>query len=204
MSEPTTSDGEAVYNVFDRSTPAGRALFAIYNGDNAGKKTGNKISGRNRAAHQKKLEGGYVPTVIEEADWNKRKTDKPSLQQMEVPVPQVYGAVARDPEAVGRPGLPFMGKKAERQIKAEAKQLDLEISAAPAPEYKGLQTNEKEKIRYARKLEFNGKPPEEMPEGHFKKPVKREPPTRLQELEGLFADCVTAIEEREEFLADMT
>lgn len=56
-------------------------------------------------------------------------------------------------------------------------------------------------FRYARKLEFNGRPPEEMPEGHFKKPAPPKKLSRSEELEKLFDDVTAEIEERHQVLA---
>eukprot|EP00241_Pyramimonas_parkeae_P008235 CAMPEP_0114241058 /NCGR_PEP_ID=MMETSP0058-20121206/9435_1 /TAXON_ID=36894 /ORGANISM="Pyramimonas parkeae, CCMP726" /LENGTH=152 /DNA_ID=CAMNT_0001353569 /DNA_START=1110 /DNA_END=1568 /DNA_ORIENTATION=+ len=84
----------------------------------------------------------------------------------------------------------------------EMKQLEIDIrSTKPQPSRSLI--GDKEKTRYARKLEFNGRPPEEMPEGHFKKPAPPKKLSRYEELEKLFDDVTAEIEERHQFLADM-
>lgn len=44
----------AAWQMVDRGTSAGRALFALYNGDLSGKKAGNKYSDRNRVSSEKR------------------------------------------------------------------------------------------------------------------------------------------------------
>lgn len=44
----------AAWQMVDRGTAAGRALFALYNGDLSGKKAGNKYSDKNRVLIEKR------------------------------------------------------------------------------------------------------------------------------------------------------
>jgi hypothetical protein len=44
----------AAWQMVDRGTAAGRALFALYNGDLSGKKAGNKYSDKNRVHIEKR------------------------------------------------------------------------------------------------------------------------------------------------------
>lgn len=50
----------AVWDMLGRGTPAGRRLFALYNGDNAGRHVGNDYSARNKRIIAKQREAGSV------------------------------------------------------------------------------------------------------------------------------------------------
>jgi hypothetical protein len=50
-----------VWDLLGRGSPAGRALFNVYNGDSAGKSVGRRFSDRNRRAHEQKLATGWTP-----------------------------------------------------------------------------------------------------------------------------------------------
>jgi len=203
---PSTSSGRPVWDAFERGSPAGRALFKLYDGDCAGKKIGNRISQKNSDAHRRMLaEGKLVPKKVDPSKWGRRE-----VQHVEpkVSYPIVYGAPAEVDrfENPGRPGYGG-GKRKEDIIKITNKILDLEIQAQPIPEPSRPLIGEVEKNRYARHLEFNGAAPaditiESIKEKNAKK-QPRKPLTRLEELEKLFDDITTEIEDRHKFLADM-
>mmetsp|Transcript_25633 Transcript_25633/g.35422 ORF Transcript_25633/g.35422 Transcript_25633/m.35422 type:complete len:241 (+) Transcript_25633:265-987(+) len=195
------SGKEAVWDVLGRGSPAGRALHTLYSKDVGAKTKGNQASDINRARINRPEARKASP--VDPAMWGKSGKER---SEVKVAVPLVYGAAADVDrfENPGRPGLPYTCKKQAGEIKVEQRQLDLEIRSNPHPVPKGPLIDEKEKIRYARKLEFNGRPPEEMPEGTFQPPKpKKKPPTKLEELEKLFEDVTKEIEERNQFLADM-
>jgi hypothetical protein len=55
------SNNRELWEILGRGSPAGKALFNLYSGDNSGKTAGERFHQRNRKTHERKVEGGWEP-----------------------------------------------------------------------------------------------------------------------------------------------
>lgn len=170
-------------------------MYNLYNGNKDGKRFGTSVSTYNRERF--KCQEPRLPPQLEEK-LNKKLAEKPKPK---VNVPQVgTGRRVRTQEEEDQwTSYRFQGKKSEADIKAEMA-ADPEW-ARPIPAPKGPLLDDKEKERFARLREFNGKLPETKPRAPLPPPPKEL--TELEVLEEMFARVSAEIEEREGFLADM-
>ena len=178
--------GEAPpWELLGRGSPAGRALFKLYGGDQA-RTAGARFSQRNRARHSRALERGYVPPKVE-----------PLPEPREAPKVSVPKFVRRSPLAsVSSREIAYLTMPTKKKVDQGAPfEPDVPVPRRPA-------LDDREKRRFAKYMEWNGKPPERR---------AREPPPRrearekseLEVLEELFAAVTGEVEERGEFLRQM-
>ncbi|WZN64347.1 hypothetical protein HKI87_09g59030 [Chloropicon roscoffensis] len=178
-----------------RGSSAGRALFALYSGDLAGKKAGNTYSQRNREKFIKQLQ--QVNRAFEEEKKEKPKAVPKS--QVKVTVPKFNKKKSSTRGAYAAP----VGKKPAHLIKDELKVLEEDLrNEATLHQPKRTLIGDKEKQRYATLLEWNGNPPPQLPPDWKPRKAKGRR-TEKEELRDLFDATMSEIDERRAFMEEM-
>ena len=183
------------WDLLGRGSSAGRAHFALYSGDLAGRQAGNTYSQRNREKFIKQLQ--QVNRAFEVQTKEKPKAVPKS--QVKVTVPKF-----NKKKAASRPRYdPPPGRKPGHLIKKELKVLEEDLrNEATLQQPKRTLISDKEKQRYATLLEWNGNPPPELPPD-WKPRRARAERTEKEELRDLFDATMSEIEERRRFLEEM-
>lgn len=170
-------------------------MYNLYNGNTDGKNFGTSVSAYNR--QRLKTQEPRLPPQLEER-LNKKLAEKPK-PKVNVPHVGTGRRVRTNEEEDQWSAYRFTGRKLEAEIKAE---MDADPEwARPIPAPKGPLLDDKEKERFARLREFNGKLPEDKPRAPPPPPPRER--TELEVLEDMFARVTSEIQEREGFLADM-
>ena len=179
-----------------RGSPAGRALFNLYGGDQ-GRDAGARFTERNRRNHKRALAAGYVPPKVEP-----RQLPEPR----EAPKVNVPRFAKRSPLAsVTSREIAYLTMPTKKKVDREAPfEPDVPVPRRPA-------VDEREKQRFAKFMEFNGKPPEYKPRGEEGVARRRggrgrrrtEEKTELETLEEMFTAVSGEVQERERFLEEM-
>ncbi|GAQ80529.1 hypothetical protein KFL_000560190 [Klebsormidium nitens] len=187
----------AAWQMVDRSTLVGRALFALYNGDLSGKKAGNKYSDRNRVSIEKRAAAIADGRLTPGLSGKENEAAAPIAKKPVVRVPKVGVKKQVAPKV-----LPPPGRKQAETIKLE-QELDRAANPIVLPRPKGPLLDDAEKLRLQRMFEFNGKLSEDTLDAPA--PVRPPPPRRgsVEEKEALFQEIMDEIQEREAFLRDM-
>ncbi|QDZ20593.1 hypothetical protein HOP50_04g31130 [Chloropicon primus] len=179
-----------------RGSSAGRALFALYSGDLAGRQAGNKYSQRNRDKFIKQLQ--QVNRAFEEEKIEKPKAIPKS--QAKVTVPKFKKK--KSSSSNNSYSIPA-GKKPAHLIKDELKVLEDDLrNEATLMQPKRTLIGEREKQRYATHLEWNGNPPQELPADWQPRKSKGRR-TEKEELRDLFDATMSEIDERRNFMEEM-
>jgi len=152
-----------LYNLLGRGSPAGRALFNIYNGDSAGRRAGSEFHGRNKQAHERKLSKGWQPS---ESYPSTPPPGPGNIKAPKVAVPRVgRGTDDSSRELVDERGrtyfhyqLRYGGRKSKAEIIQEVEKEW--ANPSPQPASKRPLLDDKEKDRLATLMRWRGKPPE--------------------------------------------
>mmetsp|Transcript_2763 Transcript_2763/g.9358 ORF Transcript_2763/g.9358 Transcript_2763/m.9358 type:complete len:232 (+) Transcript_2763:169-864(+) len=177
-SDDEEDEGQMPWDALGRGTPAGRALFALYNGDSRGAQVGNSYSDRNRMRITKQLESN-PPSEVSADPADKELPFKKSKAKVAYP--------RFKPKREEYPRMRYIppGKKPEHAIRAEMRQ-DEEEGAYNPPRPKGPVLGPEATARLQRMMEWKGKPPEDDMLLRRPTPVVKRKQTELEELEEMF------------------
>lgn len=183
-----------------RDTPAGKALFKLYNGNQAGKSAGTAFHQRNKQQHDKKLATGWAPPSLEPT--------KPEIQRPKVNYPSFghYRPGEDEMNAARLRRIPH--RKPGSEILKELQEEAEERRRAPPPMPKGPLLDAAEKDRLAEMMRWHGKPPEkptpeQQEEARRHRGVRDKPKSEREEVQQMFDQVMQEVEERQEFLADL-
>lgn len=200
---------EMPWDALGRGTPAGRALFNLYNGDSNGKRYGNLSNNYNVNRMKsvdpttKRLPPQLEASLKKEAE----VTANRAKSRVSVPVPSGRRHLTEQEEtelSFLRAKYATRCRKGESEIRAEMAADPEWARPIPAPSRPLL--GEAEKTRLQRLREFNGRLPEDHQPVVKKRgagPAAPEYKNDYEVVEDMFAKVTLEIEEREQFLADM-
>eukprot|EP00899_Mesostigma_viride_P020082 jgi/Mesvir1/28075/Mv04668-RA.1 len=178
--------GDAPWEAFDRGSPAGRALYALYNGNKDTKEAGKKFSQKNREAFKNQTPKTLEETLAAEKERKKQASQKPVVEYPKV-------AVRKTPSVA--PVELLRGRKSEAVIRDEMQAEGGQVAELPKKKVLG----EQEKQHLADMMEWRGKPP---PKEVLAPPPPRKK-TEVEEMEELFSLLMSEIEDRKQFLDEM-
>lgn len=208
-------DAGALWDALGRDTAAGRAVFNLYSGDTSGKQYGAFANDFNRVVMTSSDPASRrAPPSVEQS---LKKSDaiaaaarathlrvrRPGNFKGNAPLTEAQ-AVKEQFEHAKRNHRPAVRPKLVSELENERRRVEVPFVPAPSRRLIG----EEGKLRFQRLREFNGRLPEEQA---WAKPMRDEPKpkekkniTAKEQAETLFGQVVREIEEREQFLLEMT
>lgn len=228
-----SKDNTKIWDNIGRGTPAGRALFAIYNGDNAGKKVGNHFSTLNREVlgpNSNKRDTDTTPAWGSRSAIELKKAKAGVMATKKVNIPRVGKGGSGEGKSSSVMAAPINssslsnGRRGAAAIKRDLYEIERGIRIDAARPKDGPVFDEAEKEMLVMKMAWRSKPPPEI-EALLKSKEKgagkvsehshksqsidcitnlnTENKDSLAEAEMMFKSVLSEIQEREEFLEKM-